>query len=149
MTDKEIIKGLECCIGYHECSKCPYNSGAAGTSECMSECTRDALDLINRQKAEIESLIGNVKKCFIRNKTPSRYFKVLSDQPILIYPYNEASIEIIPSKETIRAEAIKDFAERLKETLIINNEENTEIFDYDYTLETIDNLVKEMIGEQE
>ena len=49
----------------------------------------------------------------------------------------------------IKAEAIKDFAKRLVHTLVINNEENTEFFDFSYTLETIDNLVKEMIGEQE
>lgn len=48
-----------------------------------------------------------------------------------------------------QAEAIKDFAERLTHTLVINNEENTEFFDFSYTLETIDNLVKEMIGDQE
>jgi hypothetical protein len=35
--------------------------------------------------------------------------------------------------------------ERLKYTLCINNEENTEFFDYVYTLETIDQIAKEML----
>lgn len=37
-------------------------------------------------------------------------------------------------------ETAKEIFYKLKETLIINNEENTEFFDYDYTLETIDKL---------
>lgn len=41
-----------------------------------------------------------------------------------------------------RSEAKAEFAEELKYTLIINNEGNCEIFDYDYTLETIDNIAK-------
>ena len=47
-----------------------------------------------------------------------------------------------------KQQAIKEFAEKLRSTLIINNEGNTEIFDYDFTLETINDLLKEYgIGE--
>lgn len=42
-----------------------------------------------------------------------------------------------------RKETVKQFAEKLKQTLIINNEENTEFFDYQYTLETIDEITKQ------
>lgn len=56
MTCKEIKKALECCQNYHECSQCPFNSGAADTSECISECMSEALDLINRLQAKIERL---------------------------------------------------------------------------------------------
>lgn len=112
MTDNEIIKALECCIGYHECSKCPYNSGAAGTSECMSECMSDTRHLIKSQKAEIDT-----------------YQKHIDND--IIYA------------NAIKAEAIKDFAERLKENEFFAN--------FTYKGEArliIDNLVKEMIGEQ-
>lgn len=51
MTDNEIIKALECCE-YGACRDCPiYND-----STCMTRCREDALDLIYRQKAEIERL---------------------------------------------------------------------------------------------
>ena len=146
MTDNEIIKALECC-GRESCNGCPYRSDRI--CHQGNPMIRDALDLINRQKAEIERLKGNAPKIFISGKTPSRYFKVKSSQPILIYPYEKTKIELVPSAEQIKSEAIKDFAEKLVHTLVINNEENTEIFDFSYTLETIDNLVKEMIGEQE
>ncbi len=45
--------------------------------------------------------------------------------------------------EQARKETAKEIFYKLKETLIINNEENTEFFDYDYTLETIDKLAKQ------
>lgn len=79
--------------------------------------------LINRQKAEIERL----EKCNDRQRTT-------------IKAYHSGKI---------RVDVIKEYAERLKATLIINNEENTEIFDYDFTLETIDQIAKEMTEREE
>lgn len=125
-----------------------YTRQKAENSNLSSDLTSLKKDLTSA-KAEIERLKGNAPKLFISDKTPSRYFKVKSSQPILIYPYEEAKIELVPSTEQTKAEAIKDFAERLTHALVINNEENTEFFDFSYTLETIDNLVKETTGEQE
>lgn len=54
-TDDEIIKALECCSPIisedFDCDICPYNEKG-----CNTKLVRDALALINRQKAEIESL---------------------------------------------------------------------------------------------
>jgi hypothetical protein len=56
MTDNEIIKALKCCMSEKEiCSKCPLGD------ECRNSCFWDVkasytLDLINRQKAEIDNL---------------------------------------------------------------------------------------------
>ena len=51
MTDNEIIKALECCIN-DKCQECPLNKLFCG----REVATEYALDLINRQKAEIERL---------------------------------------------------------------------------------------------
>ena len=51
MTDNEIIKGLECCCA-SECDECPYDEQTA----CVEYVKEGTLDLINRQKAEIERL---------------------------------------------------------------------------------------------
>ena len=57
MTDNEIIKALECCSDT-DCDNCPFEE----------QCRRNgslsdiALDLINRQKAEIERLKDEVQK---------------------------------------------------------------------------------------
>ena len=54
MTDNEIIKALECCI----LSKhiCPKNCPLANDRGCMVKVKENALDLINRQKAELDDL---------------------------------------------------------------------------------------------
>lgn len=52
MTDNEIIKSLECCLGIGSCSGCPYIE----MDECAKQSTKDTIDLVYRQKAEIERL---------------------------------------------------------------------------------------------
>ena len=53
MTDEEIIKTLECCADSenYQCNKCPLYADCEKTS-----IAENALDLINRQQAEIERL---------------------------------------------------------------------------------------------
>ena len=53
MTDTEIIKNLECCME-GECENCTYQDVTA----CKEYIFHDCLDLINRQKDEIENLKG-------------------------------------------------------------------------------------------
>ena len=53
MTDNEIIKALECCIA-DKCMECPLRK-IPKVKGCMNRLSF-ALDLINRQKAEIERL---------------------------------------------------------------------------------------------
>lgn len=54
MTDNEIIKALECCVKTEfisDCAKCEMFA-----FDCKDILIENALDLINRQKAEIERL---------------------------------------------------------------------------------------------
>ena len=53
LTDEEIIKTLECCADSenYQCNKCPLYANCEKTS-----IAKNALDLIKRQKAEIERL---------------------------------------------------------------------------------------------
>lgn len=54
MTDEQILKSLECCSeGESICFMCPlYHE----TAHCVDELAESALDIINRQKAEIKQL---------------------------------------------------------------------------------------------
>ena len=61
MKDNEIIKALECCNGFECCpEECPFHSKEFKKKmNCLDEkdgVMAKALDLINRQKAEIERL---------------------------------------------------------------------------------------------
>ena len=119
MTDNEVIKALECCAFWGECTDCPYDDIAykSSTDNCTYNSTKDALDLINRQKAEIERL----EKLNIIYKGGVDYFK---------------------------SEAIKEFAERLKASQIITQQSKEGCCVYEFDDELIDNLVEEMCGEK-
>lgn len=66
MTDNDIKKALECCISENgnDCEECPCQNIAykQGNGGCCNQLSRYALDLINRQQAEIEKLKAKVKK---------------------------------------------------------------------------------------
>ena len=88
----------------------------------------DVVDLINRQQAEIERLQKNSKKVL---ETCSRVIKANDERNNEIF---QGAIEVV------RAEAIKEFARALRQ----------QAFDRLYvSIDDIDNLVKEMVGEQE
>ena len=56
MTDEQIVKALECCssaLTGEACEKCPLRGECVSKSNTIEEL---ALDLIQRQKAEIERL---------------------------------------------------------------------------------------------
>lgn len=115
-TADDVIKAYELCFTpkgtTHTCAKCPFHEFRA---LCKVERDRAALTLINRQKAEIESLkkIGDYKTSEVLR-------------------HDAAIRELHKQLETAKAEAIKEFAERLKPKL--------SYYDWIY----VDNLVKEM-----
>ena len=127
MTDNEVIKALECCNkpirenSYTECAF--YHSG-----KCSSNMLNATLDLINRQKAEIEELKD------ILEKVPTNAYDLQV----------EASEKL---ENQIKSEAIKEFAERLKRKRIALTCEEP-VYDL-FKVGAIDNLVKEMEEENE
>ena len=126
MTDNEIIKALECCTdkSYENYNECPYSTDTLSCERL--KLLEDSLDLINRQKAEIEKLKGST---IVSN--------IMESQRI---------------KREAKSEAIKEFVERLKNKIKTEcNPYGKPTFDYDTSLAImcyIDNLVKEMVGEK-
>ena len=134
MTDEQIIKALEYCstdIRENTCPKCAFYK----KHRCSTLMLNAVSDLINRKKAEIERLekehneypvktiVGN--NCEIHSKTSKDYDNLIAD---------------------IGSGAIKEFAERLKESIYTH--ENRVDIDGIILLTRIDNsidtLVKEM-----
>lgn len=116
MTDNDIKKALELCatLDSGNCKKCPCREIC---KENDGTLTKSILDLINRQKAEIERLRNSTKDIFMKATT---HMNDICDK--------------------IKSEAIKEFAERLKEKLQWDVEfDNKLVFESD-----IENLVKEM-----
>ena len=142
MTDNEIIKALECLEGEMIlCKDCSYVNYAH--FDCKRQAAKDALDLINRQKAEIENcyeFIEQLKKarniwddkCTHQNAEIERLQKLLDDK-----------CDRCIAKDKV--EAVKEFAERLKNEITIRTTHSKE--QDKLVLFYIDNLVKEMVGE--
>ena len=82
-------------------------------SNCIHWYCQNVLDLINRQKAENESLKVDLAKCSIRLDN------------------------LYKTADEIKSEAIKEFAERLKNCFAISG-------DYLDIINIIDNILKEM-----
>ena len=134
LTDNEIVKALECAIRNDCDCNCVF---------LLPNKVQDVLDLINRLQAENERLK------FVRTRDAQRYKQKISDQAhtncILIDLHSEAIKEVKELEEklkTAKAEAYKEFAERLKAKF-------ESCFRYDYVCVhgRIDNLLKEIGGE--
>lgn len=68
LTDEEMIKAYELCVmDGVGCAECPYSVYAReGLGYCNGDIEEDILDLLQRQKAEIERLTeenGYLKQC--------------------------------------------------------------------------------------
>ena len=54
LTDNEIVKALEICSNDGDCNECKINPHKGNYGYCTSIAIKAALDLINRQKTEID-----------------------------------------------------------------------------------------------
>lgn len=102
MTDNEIIKVLEYCFtrGFDEstCYECPFYTA---TAKCTEDLRDSALDLINRQKAEIEEW---------KKKANTPFAKVTFDRDKLQEIVDECAKNIEIDINLAKSEAIKEFA---------------------------------------
>lgn len=123
LTDEEIIKDLIELSRY------------TGFQEKYIQVLNATLDLINRQKSEIERLKS-------ANDEKFRQWDMLAEKTKTHYAnlYNEA-------KDKLKAEAYKEFAERLKQSTVMAVMGN-KIYAV-ATSKGVDNLLKEMVGEEE
>jgi FtsZ-binding cell division protein ZapB len=157
MTDNEIIKALECCVNIEgDCeSDCPLYEFCEEISYTM---VKAVFDLINRQKAEVEFL-KEQRDIYMQDATD---FSIEIDKQKAEIErleseyesvYEQARADILGNMadggtschwciEQHKAEAIKEFAEKLK--IGEYKEEYT-----DHLCYMVDNLVKEMVGDAE
>lgn len=124
MTDREIIQALECCkndFSNSNCLDCPYNKEKS--AKCITFMIEDALALILRQQAEIERLTINMNAFGLGMKQEKE------------------------RADTIRAEAIKEFMDRLtnKADLIRVNSLDSK---WAISQDDLDRIYEEMVGEQ-
>ena len=131
--DNEIIKALEHCkrpAGKHDCENCPY---VLSRGMCTTNMLNDTIDLINRQKAEIDELQLKISSC---NAEIEKFHKIADRLKSANATKYSNGYQVGYTK------AIKEFAERLKELSYLPNLSLTNMEVVDIAI--INNLVKEM-----
>ena len=155
LTDKEIIFSLEVIAATRNCDECKIRNCKWGTCNCSQITANAALDLINRQKEEIEALYQ------INTKSEKEIYEIrkeLLGKENLEESFKRSVRDFDKRLEkTVKLErvyAYKKFAEELKHILrntpklsIKKLNFNNVVF-YDDVLFSIDNLLKEMVGER-
>ena len=169
-TDEELQKCIECCIKaktWGDCEElcCPatqkhgclfyLRSDEDYEGIIQTEMLKDALDLINRQKAEIERLEKETQKARRKALLEAKSkFAGHSDyhgdtilcKLICMAEGKEVGVATPLDKSEIKAEVVKEFAERLKERAYTSSDwshgEHPQVVECD----DIDDLVKEMTG---
>lgn len=128
MTDKEIIKALECCTTKGaKCSDCPAFK-KVDRSDCK-KYFRGALDLIKRQQAQLADERAKIEICAEVIKRQDTEIERLKKKVEELSDVLSDSIRI--RYKEAQSEAIKEFAERLKEEWFNNRYDSPDI-DFDY-----------------
>ena len=137
MTDKEVIKALECCVDWRgnvSCWDCPLKN----TGCIHFDKLKETLDLINRLQAKLDEAEDTIQFAYKKLKKAEAEVETELDK------LNAEKNDVMYHKAQIKAESIKEFAERLKENSIATFSWNGVVL-----VEEIDNLVKEMVDDND
>ncbi len=156
MTDNEIIKDLQCASEWFA------EHGRNTNTAIIGICDR-ALDLINRLQAEKEALINGQKtlqkyiaeqksEILILNHSNANLMELYYNEKEKVASAKQKVIDACKMLENAKAEAIKEFAERLKKNSIavdVSFGYGREHYAEAVTVIAIDSIVKGMVGEGE
>lgn len=128
LTDKEIIKALECCKLSNEdgCLSCPLSD--VPVEECSDILHTATLDLINHQQAEIERLRT---ECGNQSALWSKHYEDIFET----------------AKETVKSEAIKEFWNRLQGIAYQSSDWSHGEHPMVVELDDVEEIYDEMVGD--
>lgn len=153
MTDNDIIKALEHCMKpTGECEECPLDNLCYGN--CFDIVKEEALNLINRQKAEIERLqeeIGSLNKkypctvdvgnnCLVYARSLGDYEKFIGDVSAeAVKEFADNAIERVEKAKLKYQRLCKEQGEEMEEHMHIH---------FNGIIKIINNLLKERVGDE-
>ena len=149
LTDEEIKKAFKICNNLEDgyCSDCAYEY----CDRCIRAVAINTLDLINSLQAENERLKENLQEAHIDIREHITEIERLNE---LLEEWKKAAYKVSDEKDelycnavervkTAKAEAYKEFAERLKEHSYFDPIHQNKVV----AVELVDNLLKEIVGE--
>lgn len=167
LTDAEIVKALECCAKAktnEDCKKlkCPFFDNAidmCGVLNSEQVLIANALDLINRLQAQNKDLAETVHNLIIEKDALFDKAEELKAEIERLKTNLNVELENFATEydNRIKAEAYKEFAERLRskaKKTTITYVSDTSIQEYEtgwieISLKDFDNLLKELVGDSE
>ena len=126
LTDKEIVKALECCSINKKCTGCYFNTQTTDDM-CPRVLMRNTLDLINRLQAENERLKKEVKNC-------KEHYKMACSE----------RNEFLESLKTAKAEAYKECLEKVEQRDVSESDFYIMVKKTEF-----DNLLKDLVDNNE
>ena len=121
LTNEDILSSLKVIATTRNCNECKIRNCKWGTCNCEQITANAALELINRQKSEIERLQKEVNLVSIQ-------FQDLQERI-----------------DEVKIEAYKEFAKRLESYVLFNKKCEMSVLSF----ENISNLLKGIVGEEE
>lgn len=121
LTNEDIISSLKVIATTRNCNECKIRNCKWGTCNCEQITANAALELINRQKSEIERLQKEVNLVSIQ-------FQDLQERT-----------------DEVKTEAYKEFAKRLESYVLFNKKCEMSVLSF----ENISNFYKEMVDKEE
>lgn len=120
LTDADILSSLKVIATTRNCNECKIRNCKWGTCNCEQITANAALELINRQKSEIERLQKEVNLVSIQ-------FQDLQERV-----------------DEIKVDAYKEFAKRLESYLLFNKKCEMSVISF----ENISNFLKVLVGKE-
>ena len=167
MTDNEIIKALKCCQT-NKCDECPIYKECHATEKGRVNVVLDLINCLNEKDKKNEGIIELADKTIKAQSAEIERLKseivvrdrIIDERGKEIIRHDNAIRSLHKQLDYLKSEAIKEFAERLKERVksawakhfcVFPPPQNSDISQKYLKLEDFDkhinNLVKEMVGD--
>ena len=151
LTDKEVVKALECCLkrekGSCNDAECPLFYKTVTYTECRKMLLKATLDLINRLQAENERLKRELNLVCENSISAKLPHCVLCGNNVAVLTKDLKGYDEFIAD--ISAEAYKQCIEKVKE--YYKNKLQNYQFNYDdycKLCEELNNLLKELVGDK-
>ena len=158
ISDDEIISSLEVIATTRNCSECKIRNCKWGDCNCSQITANAALDLINRQKTEVERLRKEVNLVSIQfqdaqeryEEVQAKIEKLNAENMLTISERNAfrtSFYDVLKQLKIAKSESVKEFAEKVKE-FMHNKFKALDEYEFEYITERdINNLAKELVGD--
>ena len=146
MTDREIIKAWDICLhtnNREDCEICPHSIHGI---HCIANLRIDTFNLLKRQQVEIEELQSEIT---LLKQSNANLQELYQGEKEKVANAKQKVIDIAKALKTAKADAIKEFAERLKKEGYESIEWSHGEHPYIVEFSDIDNILWEMVGESD